>query len=186
MQHVLSFSSYTGLRRPSLQQRGAFWTAACRFLHLNLVGAATKILPSAFGGRTVASGIMKIADRIDCLCESVEKSVQYIFPHPHTANLERSMRAHACNYTKITLHVSLCGLGAFVNRLMPPASWLTGSFYYSLGKPGAMMFSLRLCYNGVWKDYTLRTGSKVTTVEDKNKQRKRCILLFVKDVFCAL
>ena len=96
LQHVLSFSSYTGLRRPSLQQRGAFWTAACRFLHLNLVGAATKIFPSAFGGRAVASGTMKIADRIDSLCESFVKVCKCIFPHP--ANLELSMRAHACNY----------------------------------------------------------------------------------------
>ena len=72
------------------------------------------------------------------------------------------------NSRKIALHVSLCGRCAFVNRLMPPA---TGSFYYSLGGGalGAMIYSLRLSYNGIWKDYTLRTGSKVTTVEDKKR-----------------
>ncbi len=69
---------------------------------------------------------------------------------------------------------------------MPPASWLTGSFYYSLGGGplGAMIYSLRLGYNGVWKDYTLRSGSKVTTVEDKTTNRGNdASLLFVKDVF---
>ena len=47
-----------------------------------------------------------------------------------------------------------------------------------------MIYSLRLAYNGVWKDYTLRTGSKVTTVEDKTTNRGNdASLLFVKDVF---